>query len=637
MPTAAAKTKPGVVVKAYQGDGKTLLAFNLPASATHNLAGFTIQCKPPGQNPYYIYNELQFADPGKHAQDPKEPAYSSINGPIHKFRWLHVPGQAHQGLQPVWGKYTYVVTPRYFDASQSMLPLDPNLSVSVAINVAPFATQNLTLGFTRGYTQSQAFVRHFGLKAAIKPANAGLIFDTNQQSGANAQGQAYTYEDEYVWLGFTARQKVYEILDAVLKNKSLRIDAFFYDLSDTNAVQKLLALAKQGRIRIILDDAALHHIKPGTRDKKTGKLKTPPAEDQFEELFKKAKTGKAAILRGHFNRYSHDKVMIVYDGKGAQKVLTGSTNISTTGLYVNSNHVLVFDDRKVANQYAAVFEESWKDQVKAPAFRKSPLSSAKGFSFTGTVPKTLITFSPHTDADVQTVLKRVTDRISQEYKAKNGSVIFAVMELGAGKSTGKGKATAKKTSKKPPQNPVYDLLNKLHKNTTIFSYGVSDNPDGVALYKPGNKTGVLVTGKPVHTRLPAPFNQVPGIGGVGHQIHHKFVVCGFNGNNPVVFCGSSNLAGGGEAANGDNLLMISDGKVATAFAIEALALVDTFNFLDKYSEEKKKQTGKKPATPPAVKQQAAASAGWHLSTNDKWVKPYYDSKDLHCADRELFG
>lgn len=82
--------------------------------------------------------------------------------------------------------------------------------------------------------------------------------------------------------------------------------------------------------------------------------------------------------------------------------------------------------------------------------------------------------------------------------------------------------------------------------------------EGTYLYKPGNTTGVLVTGKPVQTRLPAPFNQVPGIDGVGYQIHHKFVVCGFNGNDPVVFCGSSNVAQGGEEANGDNLLMISE-------------------------------------------------------------------------------
>ena len=50
---------------------------------------------------------------------------------------------------------------------------------------------------------------------------------------------------------------------------------------------------------------------------------------------------------------------------------------------------------------------------------------------------------------------------------------------------------------------------------------------------------------------------MPSIGS-GHQIHHKFVVCGFNGDDPVVYCGSSNLALGGEQHNGDNLLEIHD-------------------------------------------------------------------------------
>jgi hypothetical protein len=76
-------------VKAYRGDAKTLLAFNMRKEKAKGLAGFTIQCTPEGQAPYYLYNQLQFKTPGKHAQDPKEPPYSTINAPIHKFRWLH--------------------------------------------------------------------------------------------------------------------------------------------------------------------------------------------------------------------------------------------------------------------------------------------------------------------------------------------------------------------------------------------------------------------------------------------------------------------------------------------------------------------------------------------------------------------
>src|SRR5215472_7468177 len=94
-------------LKAYRGDTKTLLAFNLTKAATKNLAGFTIQTKPDGQPAFYIYNQLQFQDPTKHAQDAKEPARSSVNAPIHKFRWVHVPGSVHQGLDPFLGKYMY--------------------------------------------------------------------------------------------------------------------------------------------------------------------------------------------------------------------------------------------------------------------------------------------------------------------------------------------------------------------------------------------------------------------------------------------------------------------------------------------------------------------------------------------------
>ena len=144
-----------------------------------------------------------------------------------------------------------------------------------------------------------------------------------------------------------------------------------------------------------------------------------------------------------------------------------------------------------------------------------------------------------------------------------------------------------------------------------------------------------VTGKPVKTQLPPPFSQVPGVG-LGHQVHHKFVVCGFTGPDPVVYCGSSNLALKGEEVNGDNLLAIHDGDVATVFALEALALVDHFHFLDGMAKAPQATTGATsvPAAPP---QQAAVSAGWFLSTGDGWAKPYFDASDLHSVDRRLFA
>jgi hypothetical protein len=126
---------------------------------------------------------------------------------------------------------------------------------------------------------------------------------------------------------------------------------------------------------------------------------------------------------------------------------------------------------------------------------------------------------------------------------------------------------------------------------------------------------------------------VPGAG-LGHQVHHKFVVCGFNSKDAVVYCGSSNLALLGEQVNGDNLLAIHDRDVATVFAIEALALVDHFQLLQRNAAKAKKKPS---AKPPANKTRAAVDAGWFLSIDGKWAAPYYDAQDLHSRDRQLFA
>ena len=120
MPASVTKTRGFMSLRAYVGDAKTLLAFNLlDKTRAENLAGFTIECRPSGQQPYFLHNTLQFRAPGDHAQDTTEPANSSINAPFHKFRWVHVPGSVHQGLKPFLGTCTYTVTATFTDTPSS--------------------------------------------------------------------------------------------------------------------------------------------------------------------------------------------------------------------------------------------------------------------------------------------------------------------------------------------------------------------------------------------------------------------------------------------------------------------------------------------------------------------------------------
>ncbi len=602
---SASNTKGAFTLKAYRGDRKTLLAFNLAdQNNAKNLAGFTIYCQPGnGAAGYYILNELAFATPSNHAQVQGEPARSSVNAPIHKFRWLHVLGSAHQGLQPFLGEYTYTVTPRYF-YSQKLVALDPSLSASVTIQVDNFTTGKIRLGFTRGYMQSEAFVHHFGDTSAIEPPGKPLIFDTTLNAGTDPSGAHYTWADQYQWMGWTAREMVFQVLDEVVADASLHLDMFAYDLNEPDVITRLQALAKDGRLRLILDNASLH----------TNGAKPTP-EDQTTALLASA-GGAGVVKRGKFGRYAHDKVFVVSNAAGPIKVLTGSTNFSITGLYVNANHVLLFDEPGIAAWYGGVFDESWNDNVAAAPFRASAWAT-KVYTSSAAGPQVDITFSPHDQTYADNLLMGIVDKINAEgaKPPTEGSVLFAVMQINqAG-------------------DKVYDALNDLHKSESIFTYGISDAPEGVYLYPVGSTEGVLVTGKPGHPKLPPPFDQVPTP--PGHEIHDKFVVCGMTGPDGIVYCGSSNLAEGGEGANGDNLITIHDSGVAAAFGIEALALIDHYDFLDSMSDAAK---SKGVATPvDASKSAAAAAVGWTLGTTDAWAQKYFDPKDLHFLDRNLFG
>ena len=242
------------------------------------------------------------------------------------------------------------------------------------------------------------------------------------------------------------------------------------------------------------------------------------------------------------------------------KVLTGSANFSIRGLYVQANNILVFDDPDTAGWYAKVFDEVWSEKkaaTSATEFAKSalvrdwtPRVDADG------LPPFQLCFSPHPKPKTGSLcsLKKVADAIDGAVS----SVLFAVMEL-----SGSGSVMQK-------------LKQEQAKNPDLFWYGVTQSvsADGGKAKKGGaavgsvaseKVTGVTVSkadGKHIlvpfaylHGNVPAPFNAEVN-GGSGQVIHNKFVVVDFNGPNATVFTGSSNLADGGEEANGDNLIGI---------------------------------------------------------------------------------
>jgi len=107
------------------------------------------------------------------------------------------------------------------------------------------------------------------------------------------------------------------------------------------------------------------------------------------------------------------------------------------------------------------------------------------------------------------------------------------------------------------------------------------------------------------------------------MVHHKFLFMDFNGERPTVFTGSSNMANGGEKANGDHLIRIEDRKIAIAYAIKALRLFDHFHFRVKTQSGEAGETLRL-AKPPTLGRKT-------------WFASYYRKGQVKERDRKLFA
>lgn len=595
----AFKKNDQIAVKAYAGDAMTLLAFDLlKTEARRDFVGFSIEFKNQTMADFKaLNNRLSFEvpDPNLSQAERRKLKFKSTEAPFQKFRWIHVLNNLPTGqAAPFFGTYQYRITPRWFK-NGTLAPANPLDSVTIDILVQPFAKAGIAVSFTRGFLVSQAYTARFGPNGNVRPKAANLIFDpqttTNDAFGNPGKPEVvegiapYTYEDQYAWMGFNARKTIMQFIDEVLVDKTKKLDVLAYDFSEPDIASKLLELSKKGRIRMFLDD----HDKANAAN--PGNKKSDPIfKQQFADQFDSS-TG-SSLTRHHFGRLGHSKILMQRDSNNKViKVLTGSTNFTVNGIYINANHILVFTHPEALDLYGQMFEETIASGAKSK-FKNGPLAQ----SILPINQQVSVGFSPHKTEIATQVLNVVNERI----KTAQQSVFFAVMEL---KSTGS----------------VTQSLREVHQRDDIFTLGITDlkSEKGdikVRLYEPKSKKGVLVNGKKSPKILPPPFTNEVSLG-LGHQVHHKFVVVDFNSPNAAVFCGSSNLAQGGEESNGDNLLMIQDPDVAAVFAIEAIRLIDHYQFRNRVD---------------------ATSKGLALKKDGKWCERYFDPTDLYHSDRTLF-
>jgi len=520
MPNELAKASAnGVHVVAYRGEGNCLLAMDVDATLrTDDFVGFSLEVKYPGGNKYYaVTNRLSFDYP---PDQTGKRSFSTLDAPLQKFRWVHFPSEVRDG------DFTYRVTPAYMDAAGKVTHKP---GVEVAVNLSAVSVPGLVnIGFTRGFVSSQAYVNRFKNNPKILPPPLPI----GTVGCAELPFDMTPFAAEYDWLGFEARRLIMQFLADCVADSTITVDFLAYELKEPMVLAQLEQLG--ARLRAIIDDS-VDNRDPATCES-TGAVRLQNS------------AGASQVKRMHFGNLQHNKVLIARRNGKPFRVLAGSTNFTLRGIYIQANNLLDFSHDGVTGLYGQVFDAYWTSAVH---FRQNALAKAWHEVTVDADSQVALCFAPHSDAD--TSLARVADAI----RNAQSSVLFAVAFLY--QSSG----------------PVRDALDAAVASE-LFTYGTSDSPGSLKLQKPDG-TYAIVPFTYLDTHVPPPF-QGEWSGGSGRHMHHKFVVCDFNGTNPVVFTGSSNLSPSGEEGNGDNLIMIANRSVVTAYAIEAVRLFDHYEF-----------------------------------------------------------
>jgi phosphatidylserine/phosphatidylglycerophosphate/cardiolipin synthase-like enzyme len=553
----------GLTVKLYRGEGVALLAFDLEKEkATDDFVGFSVEVRYPGSSHWgALRNRLHFDDPPNLAR-PR--SFKSTEAPFQKFRWVHVPTDVTGD-----GEFAYRVTSRYMDAAGQ---LSTGASVELSISLVPETIDGfVNVGFTRGFASSQAYADRFDNESGILP-EPGL------PASANIEHDMAPFEKHYDWLGFEVRRLITSLLDDVAADASLTLDAMMYESKEPDILRRMELIGP--RVRALIDD----HGEQG--------------RDDSCETFsaKRLQEAGAQVKRAHFGRQQHNKVLIVHRNGNPVRVLAGSTNFALRGLYIQANNALLFDDEIIARKFSEVFEAYW---LAPSRFRQNPLSQQWWVVRDVQDSKVSVCFSPHKDSPLS------LGPVAAAIENAESSILYSMVFLS--QLTGQ----------------VREALDELV-DRSLFSYGTVQRTGQLAIRKPDGSLGVLPFAF-LAENAPEPFKREWSGNTTGHSnmVHHKFVVTDFNGDDPTVYTGSSNMAHGGEKDNGDHLICIKDRKVAIAYAVEALRLFDHFHFRVK---------AKDPDFPQTLRLQKPPTHG-----EKPWFAAYYRNGHVKERDRLLFS
>jgi hypothetical protein len=501
----------------YRGEGMVLAAMNWKTGTPpRDFVGFAIEYKNPNRTTFSAVRSTKNFPGGP-------PNEKSTKAPFQRFRWVVFPWEGFTE-----GEYAFRVTPMFMDEQGTLTGGDPQeAKLELARETYP---GKLNVSFTRGFVLSQAFVNQYQDDGPIQTLIASEHDDPLTFTPTHPEAS-----DALPWMGFEARRAILAVLGAAINDPQAEVSVIAYDLNEPFIVDRLKQLGT--RLRIIIDD---------TTEKDGGVVKGHGAPGSPES---RVAATFPNVRRQHLGGLQHNKTIVVQSPAPENNlVVCGSTNFTWRGIFVQNNHAVVLHGEQAAAKFRAAFDSYWDHPTN---FRQSPSAELAPLGLAGIDGS--VAFSPHSDTNA------LLETIAADVKTATASVFYSLAFLYQTKGV------------------LREAIEEVTNRPDVFVYGISDRSVG-GLHVNPNGNPVPVAPASLGAGLPPPFSEEPKRSGVGNYMHHKFIVIDFETPDARVYLGSYNFSGPADQDNGENLLLFRDGRIATAFAIEALRIYDHYAF-----------------------------------------------------------
>jgi phosphatidylserine/phosphatidylglycerophosphate/cardiolipin synthase-like enzyme len=472
---------------------------------------------------------------GQHKPGESRP---STEWPVQRYLWSDYVVSFGQEVR-------YRVIPMIGPAAQlQQVPQDQWSDWSEWVTIDTGKTEGFEAYFNRGIVPSQFMARQAD---DLKKFQAMLGQDIKDPKS-----------DIRTFLSGTLRPHLLELLANAAKD-SVEIYAALYELNDPELVA---ALKKIGpKCNLILGSGAYK-----AANKKKGTAAVPDENKTIRQDLKKNSKIRLFDRLVKSPHFAHNKFMVFCDKQArAEKVWTGSTNWTVTGLCTQTNNGILIDDATIAKAYKNRWDALMK--VKA-AYPKSLAVAGSKPAVNSIIWKAIRAWNVPClkYADLKEANRYIDD-------AEQG-VIYLMFNPGKGDGKKKAKAL------------IQDIL-ALDRNKIFI--------EGILNQDPGGKKDPIIqlthkgqTLKPVNLAAILPKN----LKSAGRNwfkstfmynmvmIHSKVIVIDPLGSKPVVMTGSHNMGPKASLSNDDNLVIIEGASgLAAEFAVYIMNVYGHYKWL----------------------------------------------------------